>query len=149
MILRASYLLMLGLFSAHSLFDCLCTVSTLFLYTSQSVWWGAETLALFYPRLLLFTDDGQSLSITKAYDPLLARTFIYYVACMSLVRVVAVCMPGPGTCACVAVMYAMQALAAEYEGFSAKTSPPHACRVICYLCTVMSICSALLAFGLA
>ena len=140
--------LLLAVFGAHALFDCLCTLATLFLHTQQA--WACvdrlcgsfwESLAMAYPRMLLRERCGRE-------DDLSRRLLAYYVASMSLARVAAVCAPCPPTFFCVAGVYALQALAAEYEGFSVCAAPPHTARIITCFCTLMGLCAGLTALTL-
>jgi hypothetical protein len=96
-------------------------------------WWNS-LLDIYY---LLFVDS--------ASEPIFMRVFMYWVAAMSLTRVMVLVWPCVPTLITVAVMYLLEALAIEFEGFTHKTVKHDYARKFSMFCLVMSLFSFLLA----
>ena len=99
-------------------------------------WWNG-LLDIYF---LLFVDSAGSVS-----EPMFVRVFMYWMAAMSLTRVIAVGWPCASTLITVAVMYLLEALAIEFEGFTHKTVRPDYARKFSLFCVGMSFSSFLLA----
>jgi hypothetical protein len=95
--------------------------------------WCSGLLELYY---LLFIDSVS--------DIFFMRVFMYWVAAMSLSRAVALCWPCTPTLITVAVMYLLEALAVEFEGFTHKTVRPEYARKFSLFCLGMCLFSFLL-----
>jgi len=75
---------------------------------------------------------------------LINRFLIYWIAAMSLVRVMVVLMPGVQTLSTVALMYVLEGLAVEYEGFTTRTMDQKTARMVSFFSfTVSSFCFVL------
>ena len=75
----------------------------------------------------------------------LARIIVYWVAAMSLVRVFALIFQNAGFYMCVSVMYLLEGLVAEYEGFTSCTIPAGTARLISSFSFCMSLVLVVLA----
>ena len=122
-------------FGAHALFDCLCTVCTLFPQLRVTGWFATA-----YPSIVCERYSQQ--------DPMMPRLFMYWVSAMSLVRVIAVCVPCTLTCLSVSVMYVLEGLVAEYEGYTALCVHATVARAISVFSFSMSLLAAAAAVGL-
>lgn len=133
-------LMLMIVFALHAIFDCICTICTLFAHTGRLPIPGAAWFADFYPKLFdeEFVKDNH----------FIARLIIYYVASASLTRLVMVCIPCTGTYVCVTVLYGLQALSMEYEGFTGRSLPASNARLISCICSCLALCSSLMAFML-
>lgn len=110
---------LLWLFGLHAAIDCVCTLLCLFV-TLQQQNRVTHFLATMYPSIFL----------EEAASPRLARFMMYWVAAMSLVRALTVCVPTPELFAAVGIMYVLEALVAEYEGFTAQSIHQETARSI-------------------
>ena len=102
----------------HAVLDCICTLCCLFPYT-----FSCPYLASMYSSMYMHSHDGEHLA--------LARALVYWASAMSLVRVMALifwpCYP---LLLCVSIMYILEALAFEYEGYTAQTVTPGKARMV-------------------
>lgn len=136
--MHAGMLALMIIYGAHAAFDCICTVCALFghsdavpLPSSAVVWFGG-----FYARV--FEDE------TVQQGHLVARLVVYYAAATSLARVVMICAPSSGTCACVTIMYCLQALSVEYEGYTGRSIEVRRARTASLWLAFMAACSLLM-----
>jgi hypothetical protein len=104
--------------AVHAALDCVCTVCCLFHLKS-------ELFATLY--VSVFRDAINS------EHAALQRVMVYWASAMSLTRVMALCFRIPELYCTVAVMYLLEALVAEYEGFSAGTIQRRTARSISIL----------------
>ena len=81
-------------------------------------------------------------------DVMMPRLFVYWVSAMSLVRLIAVCTLSSATYLSVAVMYALEGLVAEYEGYTMLTMYATHARVISVFSFSMSLMSTAAAVSL-
>jgi hypothetical protein len=104
---------------------------------------GAESFFKWWNGLLdiyslLFLDSVIS-------EPIFMRVFMYWMAAMSLTRVMVLGWPCASTLTTVAVMYLLEALAIEFESFTHKTVRPDYGRRFSFFCMCMCAFSLLLA----
>jgi hypothetical protein len=74
---------------------------------------------------------------------ILKRITIYWVSSMSLIRLIAVYWPCAQTILCVSVMYLLEALVAELEGFTFKSVIPSQAKLVSVFSFGMSVVSIL------
>jgi hypothetical protein len=99
-------------------------------------WWNS-LLDVYYS---LFVD-----SAIRDSEPIFMRVFMYWMAAMSLVRVMALVWPCAPTLITVAIMYLLEALSVEFEAFTHKTVKADYARRFSLFCAAMSLFSFLLA----
>lgn len=99
-------------------------------------WWNS-LLDVYHS---LFVD-----SAIRDSEPIFMRVFMYWMAAMSLVRVMALVWPCTPTLITVAIMYLLEALSVEFEGFTHKTVKADYARRFSLFCAAMSLFSFLLA----
>ena len=123
MLFLIAWWFVLLLISCHIILDFACTVCCLF---------GDRTsfLATLYVSVFRSAVDSE--------NGTLSRVMIYWTASMSLVRLMAVGFRTTELFCAVAVLYCLEALVAEYEGFSSGTINRRTARTI-----------SLLSFGLS
>jgi len=100
---------------AHTVLDCLCTVCCLF-FDSRSY------IATLYVSVFRSVVDSENTT--------LSRCMVYWAASMSLVRLVAIGFRTTELFCAVAVLYCLEGLVAEYEGFSSGTINRRTARTI-------------------
>jgi len=166
------YLIVLAIYAIHTFLDCVCTIVTLFYSSSSSksdlCFIVPETVehsnsgnneniddckkeeekskirqvkAMFlglYPSL--FKDP-----ILEEHPAILSRILMYWIAAMGLTRLMAVCWTCAPTLITVAIMYALEALAIEYEGFTFQTTKSEYARKVSLFSFGMCIVSCLMA----
>ena len=108
---------MLLVYSTHACIDCACTICCLFPDLVSHPY-----LATMYSSI--FKD------VVNSEHVVLTRVLVYWAAAMSLVRALALVFRSFELCVCVCLMYVLEGLVAEYEGFSSCTVPPKTARMI-------------------
>jgi hypothetical protein len=109
---------LLVIIGVHAALDCVCTVCCLFPLKNELF----ATLYVSVFRDAINSENGA-----------LRRVMVYWASAMSLTRVMALCFRIPELYCTVAVMYLLEALVAEYEGFSAGTIQRRTARSISML----------------
>ena len=167
------YLIVLAIYALHTCLDCACTVITLFYSSSSSksdlCFVVSETTTTtgqppndknaecqrevavksksrqvmamilgLYPSL--FKDP-----ILEEHPAILSRVLMYWIAAMSLTRLMAVCWTCAPTLITFAIMYALEALAIEYEGFTFQTAKSEYARKVSLFSFGMCVISCLMA----
>jgi hypothetical protein len=102
---------------SHALIDCLCTLCSLF--------------PLYFPNTLFATLYASVFQdVINSENATLGRVMVYWASAMSLTRVLALCFRLPEMFCLVALMYFLEGLVAEYEGYSANTIQQGTARTI-------------------
>ena len=101
----------------HALIDCLCTLCSLF-----PVRFPHPLFATLYASVFE--------NVIHSENATLGRVMVYWASAMSLTRVLALCFRIPEMFCLVALMYFLEGLVAEYEGFSANTIHESTARTI-------------------
>jgi hypothetical protein len=165
------YLIVLAIYAIHTFLDCACTIVTLF-YSSSS---SKSDLCFIVPETVEHSNSGNNENIdckkeeekskirqVKAMflglypslfkDPILeehpailSRILMYWIAAMGLTRLMAICWTCAPTLITVAIMYALEALAIEYEGFTFQTAKSEYARKVSLFSFGMCIVSCLMA----
>lgn len=110
---------------------------------------AASLLAILFPSALLalrcFSEVNVAFFVDDAHasHPLLRRVFAYWTGSMSLARVAAAAAPTFETFSVVAMMYVMEMLAFEYEGFTAQTVVARKARTVSMIAGMLAVATML------
>jgi len=104
----------------HALLDCACTLACLFPSVFPSPFLASLYVSVFRDAI-------------NYEHVVLTRVIVYWAAAMSLVRVGCFFFPIPECFCLAALMYWLEGLVAEYEGFSTGTIPRKTARTVSVL----------------
>jgi hypothetical protein len=167
------YLIVLGIYATHTCLDCACTIITLFYSSSSSksdlcfvISENSEQIDSSNAEEPPTDNHASSISskarqikvmilglypsifkesILEEHPAILSRILMYWIAAMSLTRLMAVCWTCAPTLITVAIMYALEALAIEYEGFTFHTAKSEYARKVSLFSLGMCIISCVMA----
>jgi hypothetical protein len=120
------------IFGVHASLDMLSLLSVLFPKSPSALLHRIANL-----NVAFFIDDAHR------DHALLRRVFAYWTGSMSLARLVAIAAPSFDTFSVVCLMYLMEALAFEYEGFTAQTVIAHRARMVSLVSGLIAIATLL------
>jgi hypothetical protein len=160
------YFVVLAIYIIHSFIDFVCSIAVLFCVEYIEIHTEADlsenSSAVTNNNTTNKNDSGINIwknwirelypSMFKppgieVYPPIFCRVLMYWIAAMSLVRVVAICWTCTPTLITVAVMYAFEALAIEYEGSTFHTARSEYARKASLFSIGMCIISCLMAIA--
>jgi len=158
------FFVILGIYFIHASIDCACVLVTLFykpplvaddeveqsqpeentaiLSDSYSEKYKGIYLNIRNVLYNLYPSIFNDISLRQEPE-ILKRLMIYWISSMSLIRLIAVYWPCTQTILCVSVMYLLEALVAEFEGFTFKSIIPSQAKLVSVFSFGMSAVSIL------